>query len=134
MKHVITLELRDYSPSYSTQGNSRIGNIHNFIKQTLTKFLESSDLELDDLLPFECYCYNTFSSSNGTESLFFLISRHNQAEGQVTYLSNCSRYYRNNKRNIILEELHKLWKHYTAHLKELHLRNENPTEQVVTIV
>ena len=28
-----------------------------------------------------------------------------------------------------MEELHKLWKHHTTHLKELYQRKEKPTEQ-----
>ena len=47
----------------------------------------------------------------------------------TTHLNNCSRYYGNNKGKIILEEFHKLWKHQAAHLKDLHHRKENPTEQ-----
>ena len=90
-----------------------------------TKFLESCDLEWDDLLPFTCYCHNIFLGSNGTESPFFLMFGHNLAEGQLTLPKNCSRYYRNNRGKIILEELHKLWKHHTAHLKDLCQRKEN---------
>ena len=48
-------------------------NVHNFLKRTLTKFLDNSNLKLDELPPFACYCYNIFPGSNGTESLFFLI-------------------------------------------------------------
>ena len=40
----------------------------------LTKFLESSDMEWDALLPLACWCYNIFPGSHGTES-------YNQAEG-----------------------------------------------------
>ena len=39
-----------YSNPYRHQGNSRIENVHNFLKQTLTKFLSSSDVEWDRLL------------------------------------------------------------------------------------
>ena len=55
--------------------------------------------------------------------------RHNPAEGHLTHLNNCTSYYENSKEKIILEELHKLWKHHTAHLKELHQKNENSTGQ-----
>ena len=29
-----------------------------------------------------------------------------------------------------MEELHELWKHHTAHLKELHQKNKNPIDQI----
>ena len=111
------------------QGNSRIENVCNFLKQTFTKFLESCDLEWDNLLPFACYCYNIFPSSIGTESPFFLMFWWDPVEEQLTHLNNCSKYCGNNKGKIILEDLHKLWKQHTAHLKELFQRIENHTEQ-----
>ena len=64
-------------------GNSRIEYVHNFHKQTLIKFLKSSDLEWDNLLPFACYWYNIYPSSNGKESPFFLMFGYNPAEGQL---------------------------------------------------
>ena len=51
-------------------GNLKIENVNNFFKRTLSKFLESSDLEWDELLSFVCYCYNIFPSSNETEPPF----------------------------------------------------------------
>ena len=56
-------------------------NVHNFLKRTLTKFLESSDLKWDKLLPFACYCYNIFPGNNGTEPPFFFMFGHEPAEG-----------------------------------------------------
>ena len=47
---------RLFSNPFHPQGNSRIQNVHNFLKRTLTEFLESNDLEWDELLPFACYC------------------------------------------------------------------------------
>ena len=46
------------------------------------------------------------------------------AEGWETHLSSTNRYYGTNKGKTILEELHKLWEHHTAHLKELCQRKE----------
>ena len=80
MKHVINLELRGYSPTHSAPSNSRIENVYNFLKQTLTTFLESSGLEWDNLLLFICNCYNIFPGSNGKESPFFLRFGHDPAE------------------------------------------------------
>ena len=55
---------------FHTQGNLRTENVHNFLKRTLNIFLVSSDLEWDELLLFECYCYNIFPSCNGTKPPF----------------------------------------------------------------
>ena len=41
------------------------------------------------------------------------------AEGHLSHLNNSNRYYGTNKGNTVLEELHKLWKHHTDHLREM---------------
>ena len=64
---------RLFSNSFHTQGNAKVENVHSFLKRTLTKFLDNSDLIWDELLPFTCNCYNIFPSSNGTKSPFFLM-------------------------------------------------------------
>ena len=43
-----------YSNLFHLQGNSRTENVFNFLKRTLTKFLDSSNLEWHELLPFAC--------------------------------------------------------------------------------
>ena len=67
---------RIFSNQFLPQGNSRIKNVHNFLKRTLTKFLESSDIEWNELLPFVFYYYNIFPISNGTKPPFFLMFGH----------------------------------------------------------
>ena len=47
----------------------------------------------------------------------------------------CNRYYRNKRGKIILEEFHKLWKEYLAHLKDLCQRKEKTQlNKIITIV
>ena len=58
---------RLFSNPFHPQGNLRNENAHNFLKRTLTQFLDSNNLKWDKLLPFACYCYNIFPGSNGTE-------------------------------------------------------------------
>ena len=60
---------------FHAQGYAKVDNGHNFLKLTLSIFLEYSDLEWDELLPFICYGFNIFPGSNDTESLFFLTFR-----------------------------------------------------------
>ena len=105
---------------FHAQGNAKMENLHNFLKRTLTKFLDNNNLEMDDLLPFACYCYNIFPGSNGTESPFFLMFGWDPAEGCLPHLNNSSRYYSTNEGNIVLEELHKLLKHHINHFREIH--------------
>ena len=64
---------RLFSKLFHLQGNAKVEIVHNFLKQTLTKFLDNSDLEWDELLPFACYCYNIFPGSKGTQPTFFLM-------------------------------------------------------------
>ena len=47
-----------YSYLYYPKGNSRIENMHNFLKQAIVKFTYGSQLEWDDALPFATHCYN----------------------------------------------------------------------------
>ena len=56
-------------------------NVHSFLKRTLTKFLNSSNLEWDELLPFACYCYNILPDSHGTEPPFYNIFGDEPVEG-----------------------------------------------------
>ena len=39
-----------YSNPYYPKGNSNIENVHNFLKHTIAKFTNGSQLELDDVL------------------------------------------------------------------------------------
>ena len=64
---------RLFSNPFHSQGHEKVENDHDFLKWTLTKFLESKDLEWDKLLPLTYYCYNIFPSSNGTVSPFSLV-------------------------------------------------------------
>ena len=64
---------RLFSNSVHPQGNAKMKNVHNFLKRTLTKFLDNSGLEWDELLPFTCYCYNIFPGCNGTKYPFFFM-------------------------------------------------------------
>ena len=58
---------------FHPQGNAKVENMHNLLELTLTKFFDISDLELDELPPFTCYCYNIFLAAmalNLQSSLF----------------------------------------------------------------
>ena len=109
---------RLFSNPFHPQGNATVENVHNFLKGTLPKFLDSSDIEWSELLPFACYCYNIFPGSNGIESPFFLMFGQDPTEGCLTHLNN-NRYYETNEGKVVLEELHKLWKHHTKHISDL---------------
>ena len=63
---------RLFSNLFHQKDNAKVENVHNFLKRTLTKFLDSSHLAWDEL-PFACYCYNIFPGSNGPECPFFLM-------------------------------------------------------------
>ena len=114
-----------YSKQLHPKGNLRIENMQIFLKRTLTKFLDSSNLEWDELLPFVFYCYNIFPCSNGTEQQFYVMFGCEPAEGQLTHLNNCSRYYGDNNGKIILVKHTKLWKHHAAYLKDILYRNDS---------
>ena len=54
----------------------------------------------------------------------------NEAEGCLSHLNNSNIFYGTNEGKIVLEELHKLWKHHTNHLKEIYQRNEHKYKQI----
>ena len=70
-----------YSNLFHPQGNLRIEDVHSFLKRTLTKVLDSSGLDSDELQSFACYYYNIFPGSNGTEPPFHLMFGCEPAEG-----------------------------------------------------
>ena len=98
-----------YSNPSTPRGNSRIENVHNFLKRTLTKFLSSSDAEWDKVLPFTCHCFNSTPTSDDLESPFFLIHGRYPLEGCVgLFCSGDTRYMGNEKGLILFTELRKL--------------------------
>ena len=48
----------------------------------------------------------------------------------ISHLNNSNRYYGTDEGKMVLEELHKLWKHHAKHLKEMHQRNEHVDQQI----
>ena len=50
---------RLFNNPFHPQGNAKVENTYNFLKSTLTKFLDKSNLECKELL-FACYCFNIF--------------------------------------------------------------------------
>ena len=98
-----------YSNPYRPQGNSRIKNVHNFLKRTITKFLSSLDAKWDKDLLFACYCFNSTPTSDDLESLFFLIHGRDPLEGCARQLgSGDTRYMGDEKGLILFAKLRKL--------------------------
>ena len=81
-----------YSNPYYPKGNSRIENIHNFLKCTIAKFTCDSQLEWDDALPLATYCYNIAPSVDDLESPFYLVYGKDPLEGRLSNLKNYFRY------------------------------------------
>ena len=118
-----------YSNPYWPQGNSWIENVHNFLKRTLIKFLSSSDVEWDKVLPLTCYCFNSTPTSDDLESLFFLIHGRHPLEGCTElFCSGDTRYMGNEKGLILFAELRKLWSTRTKNLQENRLLKTNTLE------
>ena len=84
-----------------------VEDVCNFLKRTLITFLDNSNLEWNELLPFTCYCYNIFPGSNSTKYAFFFMLG-DPPEGCLSHLNNSNENYGTNEEKIVLEELHKL--------------------------
>ena len=82
-----------YSNPYYPKGNSRIENIHNFLKHSIAKFTYDSQLEWDDVLPQATYCYNIAPSADDLGSPFYLVHGRNHLEGRPYNQQNYCRYF-----------------------------------------
>ena len=111
------------SPFYP-QGNGKVENIHNFLKETLTKILTTAFLRWMNSFHLLAIVVTYFQAS-----LFFLMFGCNPAEGHLSHLNNSNKYYDTNEGKIVLEELYKLWKHHANHLNGIHQRNEHMNNQ-----
>ena len=91
--------------------------MQNFVKRMLTKFLSSTNAELDRILPFACYCFHTTPTADDLESPFFLVHGRDPLEGCTGLLGQGSIQYLGNDTGLILfAEICKLW---SAHSKFL---------------
>ena len=118
-----------HSNPYWPQGNSRIENVHNFLKRTVTKFLSSLDAEWDKVLPFACYCFNLTPTLENLESLFFLIHGRDPLEGCTgLFGSGDTRYMGNEKDLTLFTKLRKLWLTHAKSLQENRLLKTNMLE------
>ena len=115
------LGIKLYWNPFHPQGNFRIQNVYSFHKRTLNKFLDSSNLEWDELLPFACYCYNIFLGSNGTELPFTLFLAINQQKADIC-TSTIAADITETTGKIKLARFHNLWKNYAAYFKGIHYR------------
>ena len=97
-----------YSNPFHPKGNSHMENCHNLLKRTVTKFLELSKLEWDDLLLLAYYCHNIMPICIRTESPFILMLSHDPTEGKLQYLKNKLPYCSDDLKQLMQVELHKL--------------------------
>ena len=81
-----------YSNPYYPNSNSRIENVHNFLKCTIAKFTYDSQLEWDDAVPLAMYCCNIAPSVDDVESPFYLVHGRDPIEGRVSSLQNYCRH------------------------------------------
>ena len=118
-----------YSNPYIPQGNSRIKNVHDFLKGTLTKFLSSLDAKCDKVLPLTCYCFNSTPTSDDLKSPYFLIQCRDPLEGCAgLFGSGDTRYMGNEKGLILFAELRKLWLTHAKSLLENRLLKTDTLE------
>ena len=121
-----------YSNPYRPQGNSRIENVHNFLKRTLTKFLSNLDAKWDKVLLLACCCFNSTPTSDTLESLFFLIHGRDPLEGCTgLFGAGDIRYMGDEKGLILFTKLRKLWLTHTESLQENRLLKTDTLDTLV---
>ena len=97
------------SNPYRLQGNSRLENMHNFLKHTISKFLHNSMLEWDDILPIAAYIYNIAPSINDLKSPFFLVFGRDPLKGRLSHLQNYCRYLGTEPEQLAVDKLKCMW-------------------------
>ena len=119
MSVFVTLGIkRMYSNPYYPKGNSRMKNVHDFLKQTTVKFMHGSQLKWDDALPLTTYYYNTAPSVDDLESPFYLVHGRDPLEGRLINLQNYCRYVGDQPGQLAVWELRKMWKLHAKVLEE----------------
>ena len=81
-----------YSNTCYPKGNSRIENVHSFLKHSIVKFMYDSQVERDGVFSLATYCYNIAPSVDDLESTFYLIHGRDALEGTLSNLQNYCRY------------------------------------------
>ena len=99
-----------YSSLYYPKGNSRIENVHNFLKCTIVKFTYCSQLEWADMLQLAMYCFNIAPSVDDLESPFYLVQGRDPLDGRISNLPNYCRYIGDQPGQLAVQELRKMWK------------------------
>ena len=117
---------RIYSNPYYPRGNSRIKNIHNFLKRTMMKFMHGSQLKWDDAMPLATYCCNIAPSVDDLELPFYLVHGRDPIKGRLSNLQNYCRYVRDQPSQLAVQELRKMWKLHVKLLEEN--RRTDPAE------
>ena len=117
-----------HSNPYRPQHNSRLENTHNFLKCTISRFLHSSTLKWDDILPIAAYIYNIAPTVNDLKSPFFLVFGRDPLEGRLSHLQNYYRYLRTEPGQLAVDKLKSMWK---LHAELLHDSREikDPVEE-----
>ena len=107
-----------YRNPYYPKGNSRIENVHNFLKCTIAKFTYNSQLEWNDMLPLATYSYNITPLVNDLESPFYLVHNRDPLEGRLSNLQNYYRYVGDQPGQLAAQELRKMWRVHAKLLEE----------------
>ena len=115
---------RIYSNPYYPWGNSRIVNMHNFLKHTIAKFMHGSQFEWDDALSLATYCYNFAPSIDDLECPFYLVHGRNLIKGRLSNLQNYCRYVSDQPSWLAVQQLRTMWRLHAKLLKEN--RREDP--------
>ena len=97
-----------YSNLYHPNSNSRIENVHHFLKHTIAKFTYGNQLEWDDVLPLATYCYNISPSVDDLELPFYLVHGTDPLEDRFSNSQNYCRYLSDQSEGVAVQELRKL--------------------------
>ena len=107
-----------YSNPYYPKGDSRVENVHDFLKYTIAEFTYGNQLEWDDALPLAMHCFNIAPSVDDHESPFYVVHGRDPLEGRLGNLQNYCRHIGEQPGQPAVQELRKMWKFQARLLEE----------------
>ena len=119
-----------FSNAYYPKGNSRIENVHNFLKRSIAKYQDTySQLEWDDAIYLACYAFNISETCDNLNSPFFINHGKHPLDPQLKMLHTSQHYFGNNQGLLNLHELRRIWTNHAKYTRDIRLRKANKTDR-----
>ena len=109
------------------RANSRIKNVHNFLKRTMKKIRHGNkSIKWHKAIQIAAHYYNTFPSASNRHSPFLLHFGRECSNPLWNKLNPGNTVIRQGDITTLVHKLHKLWKAHTSEIRKNRSKNDNP--------